>query len=150
EFEEDCDDLDPAWLLGLNGQTKQFYESCDTSFGTLCMRKGPHFEDDCGPHSFASLGEGMDPHPNTIVVPISLGDIRIETKAVVWDAFSDDTVAAHWNEWEFSSLEEAQEKVGCGKERYDWLFGPTLYYTVYIFPQPEGSNCPVSRPAYTP
>ncbi|MGB3905910.1 MAG: Ig-like domain-containing protein, partial [Anaerolineae bacterium] len=41
EFEEDCDDLDPAWLLGLNGQTKQFYESCDTSFGTLCMRKGP-------------------------------------------------------------------------------------------------------------
>ncbi|TKJ28598.1 MAG: hypothetical protein CEE40_11315 [Chloroflexi bacterium B3_Chlor] len=150
KFEEDCDDLDPAWLLELNGQTKQFYEDCDTGFGTMCMRKGPHFDDDCGPHYFASLGQGMDPHPDTIVAPITLGDIRIETKAVVWDVFSGDIAAAHWNSWEFSSLEEAQEKVGCGKRRCKWLFGPALCYTVYIFPQPEGSNCPVSRPAYTP
>jgi hypothetical protein len=150
QFEEDCDDLDPAWLFELNGQTKQFYEDCDTGFGTMCMRKGPHFEDDCGPYSFASLGQGMDPHPDTIVVPITLGEIRIETKAVMWDVFSGDIVAAHWNSWEFSSLEEAQQKVGCGKERHDWMFGPHLWYDVYIFPQPEGSNCPVSRPAYIP
>ncbi|NIN63516.1 MAG: LysM peptidoglycan-binding domain-containing protein [Anaerolineae bacterium] len=147
---DDCDDLDPAWLLALNGQTKQFYESCDTGLGTLCMRKGPHFEDDCGPHFFASLGQGMDPHPDTLVAPITLGEIHVETKAVVWDVFSGDTVAAHWQPWDFSSLEEAQQEVGCGKDVCDWLFGPTLCYTLYIFPQPEGSNCPVARPAYIP
>jgi hypothetical protein len=32
----------------------------------------------------------------------------------------------------------------CGARRAD------LCYTLYIFPQAEGLNCPVSQPVYTP
>ena len=137
EFDEDEDcDFYPAWLLQVNGEAKQFYESCDTGSFTGCLLRGGYIAD-CGPHSFASWGEGMNPHPDTIVVPISMGEIHLETKAVVWDRSSGDTVAAHWQPWDFSSLEEAQEKVGCGRGVCDWLFGPTLCYTLYIFPQPR-------------
>ena len=142
EFEEDEDcDFYPAWLLQVNGEAKQFYESCDTGSFTGCLLRGGYIAD-CGPHSFASWGEGMDPHPDTIVAPIPLGEIHLEVKAVVWDRSSDDIVYANWDPWDFSSLEEAQEKVGCGKD----LWG----YTLYIFPQPEGLDCPVSQPVYIP
>jgi hypothetical protein len=149
QFDEDCD-FYPAWFFEVNGVVKEFYGSCDAGSFTGCLLKGLNLGGNCGPHWFASWGEGMDPRPDTIVVPISLGEIHVETKAVVWDRSSGDIVAAHWQPWDFSSLEEAQEKVGCGKEVCNWLFGPTLCYTLYIFPQPEGSSCPVRQPAYTP
>jgi len=144
QFEEDCD-FYPAWFLELNGRTKQFHESCDTDAFTGCMIRGGRIAD-CGPHSFASLGEGMDPYPDTIVVPIPLGKIDIEVTAAVWDRVSGDMVSAYWDPYDFSSLEEAQQEVGCGRD--NWYY--SLRYTVYIFPQPEGSNCPVSQPAYIP
>ena len=144
QFEEDCD-FYPAWFLEVNGQTKQFNESCDTGAFTGCLIRGGRITD-CGPHSFASWGEGMDPHPDTIVVPIPLGPIHIEVTAAVWDRVSGDMVSAYWDPYDFSSLEEAQQEVGCGKD--NWYY--SLRYTVYIFPQPEGSNCPVSQPAYIP
>ena len=143
-LEEDCD-FYPAWLLALNGQTKQFYEGCDAGAWSGCLLRGGHIAD-CGPHSFASLGQGMDPYPDTIVVPIFPGEIHLEVKAALWDRSSDDIVYANWDPWDFSSLEEAQQKVGCGKDtRY-----ATLPYTLYIFPQAEGLNCPVTGPAYIP
>ena len=142
-FEEDCD-FYPAWFLEVNGQTKQFNESCDTGAFTGCLIRG-FYIDHPGHHSFASLGQGMDPHPDTIVVPIPLGPIHIEVTAAVWDRVSGDMVSAYWDPYDFSSLGEAQQEVGCGET----VFGG-LCYTLYIFPQPEGSNCPVSRPAYIP
>jgi len=144
EFYEDCDDLWPAWLLQVNGEAKQFYESCDAGPFTGCLLKGPHIDDDCGPHSFASWGEGMDPHPDTIVVPIPPGEIHIEIKYAVWDRGSGDMLKAMWHPYDFSSLEEAQQKLGCG------LPPPWYIYTLHIFPQAEGLNCPVSQPAYRP
>jgi len=149
QFEEDCD-FYPAWFFEVNGEFKEFYGSCDAGSFTGCLLKGLNLGGDCGPHSFASWGQGMDPHPNAVVVPLALGEIDVETKAVVWDRSSGDITAAHWQPWHFASLEEAQEKVGCGKEVCNWLFGPSMCYTLYIFPQPAGSNCPVSQPAYIP
>jgi hypothetical protein len=98
------------------------------------------------------LGEGMDPHPDTIVVPLSPGDIKAEVKVAVWDRMSGDMVAAFWQPRYFSSLEEAQQEVGCGLEGFTtgapwWC---RLDYTLYIFPQPAGLDCPVSNPAYLP
>ncbi len=148
EFEEDCD-FHPAWLLGLNGRTKQFHDSCDAGPFTSCMIRGGRVAD-CGPHSFVSWGEGMDPQPDTIVVPVPLGEINVEVKVVVWDRLTGDNVAAHWIPWEFSSLAEAQQKVGCGKEVRNLGNWSALWYTLYIFPQAEGLDCPVSNPAYIP
>ena len=92
----------------------------------------------------------MDPYPDTIVVPISLEAMDIEVKAVVWDRLSGETVAALWQPWTFSSLQDIQQTVGCGKQVNFWAYGPTLFYTLYVFPQPEGLDCPVSNPAYLP
>jgi len=141
QFDGDCD-FYAAWLLAVNGQTKQFYGNCDADVATGCLLRGGRVTD-CGPHSFASWGEGMDPYPDTIVVPIPLGQILIETKVAIWDRGSGDMLAADWQPWEFSSLEEAQQEVGCGRP---WCGRPgarygTLCYTVYIFPQAEGLNC---------
>jgi LysM repeat protein len=152
EFGDDCD-FHPAWLLELNGRNKQFHESCDTDIWTFCAIRGLHLGGDCGPHSFASWGEGMDPHPDTIVVPIPLGEIRIEIKAVVSDRSSGHLRAALWSPREFSSLQDAQQKVGCGQDvcsSWPPSLESTLCYTLYVFPQPEGLNCPVTQPAYIP
>jgi hypothetical protein len=149
QFEEDCD-FYPAWFFEVNGVVKEFYGSCDAGSFTGCLLKGLNLGGNCGPHWFDSWGEGMDPHPDTVVVPLGLGEIDIETKAAVWDRSSGEMRAAHWQPWHFDSFEEAQEKVGCGKEVGNWLFGPTMWYTLYIFPQPQGSDCPVSQPAYIP
>ncbi len=148
-FNEDCD-FYPAWFFEVNGEVKEFYGSCDAGSFTGCLLKGLNLGGDCGPHSFASWGEGMDPHPDTIVVPLTPGEIDIETKVALWDRSSGDMVTAHWQPWHFASLEEAQEKVGCQREVIDWVFGPRLYYTLYVFPQAEGMDCPVSNPAYLP
>ncbi|HJX39628.1 MAG TPA: Ig-like domain-containing protein [Anaerolineae bacterium] len=141
QFDGDCD-FYAAWLLAVNGQTKQFYGNCDADAATGCLLRGGRVTD-CGPHSFASWGEGMDPYPDTIVVPIPLGQILIETKVAIWDRGSGDMLAADWAPWEFSSLEEAQQKVGCGmpwcgRAGAGWS---TLCYTVSILPQAEGLNC---------
>jgi len=148
-LEEDCS-FHPAWFLELNGEVKQFYEGCDTGAFTGCLIRGLHTQGNCGPHYFATWGEGMHPHPDTIVVPLPTGQIHLETKVAVWDRSSGDMVAAHWQPLDFATLEEAQEEVGCGEEHCYWLFGPSLCYTLYIFPQPAGADCPVSQPAYIP
>ncbi len=149
EFYEDCD-FYPAWLLSVNGQVKEFYGSCDTGAFTGCLVKGLNLGGDCGPHFFASWGEGMDPHPDTIVVPISVEDMDIEVKAAVWDRVSGEMKAAMWLPWTFTSLEDLQRWVGCGKKLDYWGHGSTFWYTIYVFPTPEGLNCDVSQPAYIP
>ena len=150
DFDEDCD-FYPGWFLELNGRVKQFHESCDAGPFTGCMIRGGRLTD-CGTHSLASWGEGMDPHPDTIVVPLSPGEIKAEIKVAVWDRMSGDLVSAHWAPRYFSSLQEAQQKVGCGWEAFDYSLssGASLSYTLYIFPQAEGLDCPVSNPAYIP
>ena len=65
---------------------------------------------------------------------------------------SGDMVAAFWSPRYFSSLQEAQQEVGCGWEGFG-LGVPRqsrLDYTLYLFPQPAGMDCPVSNPAYLP
>jgi hypothetical protein len=148
----DCD-VYHAWLLSLNGQAKVFDKgTCAEDIWTFCGVRG--MLANCGCWTFAELYEGTDPHPDTIVVPISLGEIHIEVKAVVWDRLSGElTEYAYWKPWDFSSLEEAQAKVGCGFEDWEVIEQSPLCrqaYTLYIFPQPEGMNCPVSAPAYIP
>ena len=89
----------------------------------------------------------MDPYPDTIVVPIPPGQILIETKVAIWHRGSGDMIDADWEPWEFSSLEEAQQEVGCGRPwcgraGRGWS---TLCYTIYIFPRAEGLNCGFRR-----
>jgi hypothetical protein len=150
QVDQDCDTY-PAWFLELNGQVKQFHDSCDTGPFEGCMIRGGRLPD-CGWHHFSELGAGMDPHPDTIVVPLSPGDIKAEVKVAVWDRMSGDMLAAFWQPRYFSSFEEAQQEVGCGLEGFvlgapHWC---RLDYTLYIFPQPAGMDCPVSNPAYLP
>jgi hypothetical protein len=74
----------------------------------------------------------------------------------------DDNVSSHRVIYDFASLEEAQQKLGCGREV---CVGPgtgdpyastysgyraSVCYTLYIFPQAQGLNCPVNQPAYIP
>jgi hypothetical protein len=149
QFDEDCD-FYPAWLLSVNGQVKEFYASCDTGAFTGCLVKGLNLGGDCGPHFFELWGLNRDPHPDTIVVPISVEDMYVEVKAAVWDRVSGEMKAALWQPWTFTSLEDLQRRVGCGK-KVDYLaYGATLWYTLYVFPTPEGLNCDVSQPAYIP
>ncbi len=149
QFDEDCD-FYPAWLLSVNGQVKEFQASCDTGAFTGCLVKGMNLGGDCGPHFFELWGLNMDPHPDTIVVPISVEDMYVEVKAAVWDRVSGEMRAALWQPWTFTSLEDVQRRVGCGKQVDYLAYGPTLWYTLYVFPTPEGLDCPISQPAYFP
>jgi hypothetical protein len=173
-FIDDCDDLDLYWYLTVAGVTKQFYWSCDPGLFTPgCMGTWPHIEDNCGPHSFASLGQGEDPYPDTVVAPLGQtatggggGPITIEVRDSMWNTLilvgGDENLSVHRVVYNFASLEEAQQKLGCGREV---CVGPgtgdpyaseyvgyhaSVCYTLYIFPQAEGLNCPVKEPAYKP
>ena len=173
-FIDDCDDLDLYWYLTVAGVTKQFYWSCDPGLFTPgCMGTWPHIEDNCGPHSFASLGQGEDAHPDAIVASLGQtaagggsGPISIEVRDSMWNTLiligGDDNISTHRVVYNFASLEEAQQKLGCGREV---CVGPgtgdpyaseyvgyhaSVCYTLYIFPQAQGLNCPVKEPAYQP
>jgi hypothetical protein len=148
-FEEDCD-FYPAWWLLVNGQVKEFYASCDTDAFTGCLIKGLNLGGNCGPHRFRNWGAGMDPHPDTIVVPISLDDMNIEIKAAVWDRVSGEMRAAMYQPWTFTSLEDLRYTVGCGKPSGYWALGAALSYELYVFPPPEGEDCEVTQPTYFP
>jgi hypothetical protein len=133
---EDCDPFYPAWLLQLNGQGIVYDQG--TCEGGSCLIRGRRHTG-CEAVDLASFYEGTDPHFNTIVVPIRLdGEIHIESKVALWDRASGEMRGAGFYSVDYSSLEEAQEDVGCGK------------WGLYIFPQAEGLNCPVSQPAYIP
>ncbi len=149
QFGEDCD-FYPAWFLSVNGQVKEFHASCDTGAFTGCLIKGLNLRGNCGPHYFADWGAGMDPYPDTIVVPISLEQMDVEVKAAVWDRASGKMRAALWQPWTFTSLDDLRRTVGCGKQVDYWAYGPTMFYTLYVFPPPEGANCAVMQPVYTP
>jgi LysM repeat protein len=149
QFEEDCD-FYPAWFLSVNGQVKEFNASCDTGAFTGCLIKGLNLRGNCGPHYFADWGAEMDPYPDTIVVPISLEQMDVEIKAAVWDRVSGEMRAAVYQPWTFTSLEDLQQRVGCGKQIDYPAYGATLWFTLYVFPTPEGLNCDVSQPAYIP
>ena len=173
-FIDDCDDLDLYWYLTVNGVTKKFWWSCDPGLFTPgCMGTWPHIDDDCGPHSFASLGHGENPFPDTVVAPLGQtakggggGPISIEVRDSMWNTLilvgGDENLSVHRVVYDFASLEEAQQKLGCGR---DVCVGPgtgdpyasvyvgyhaSVCYTLYIFPQAQGLNCPVKQPAYTP
>jgi hypothetical protein len=133
---EDCDPFYPAWLLQLNGQGRVYDQG--TCEGGSCLIRGRRHTG-CEAVDLASFYEGTDPYFNTIVVAIRLdGEIHIESKVALWDRASGEMRGAGFYSIDYSSLEEAQEDVGCGK------------WGLYIFPQAEGLNCPVSQPAYIP
>jgi hypothetical protein len=176
-FMEDCDDLDLYWYLRVNGVTKKFYSSCDPGLFTPgCLGTWPHIGDDCGPHTFADLaalgGENFA-YPDTVVAPLgptyaggSSGPISIEIYDDMWNTLrfwgSDDNVSVHRVVYDFASLEEAQQKLGCGREvcvgprtgdpyaSVNVGYHAAVCYTLYIFPQAKGLNCPVKEPAYIP
>jgi len=149
QFEEDCD-FYPAWWLSVNGQVKEFNASCDTGAFTGCLIRGLDLSGNCGPHYFADWGAGMDPYPDTIVVPISLEQMDVEVKVAVWDRVSGEMRAALYQPWTFTSLDDLWYTVGCGKHVDYWAFGPTLWYDLYVIPPPEGEDCDVTQPAYIP
>ena len=172
-FIRNCDDLDLYWSLRVNGVTKSFYWSCEPHpVGPGCWGTWPHIDNNCGPHSLASLGQFEHPYPDTVVA--SLGETRtgggsgplsIEVRDWFRDTLNfccDESAGHHRVVYSFASLEEAQHKLGCGREV---CVGPgtgdpyasenagehaSICYTLYIFPQAEGLDCPVKQPAYTP
>ncbi|NIN67088.1 MAG: LysM peptidoglycan-binding domain-containing protein [Anaerolineae bacterium] len=164
-FLEDCQDLDLLWFLELNGVTKHFH----IDRGTWA-----HLAFDCGPHSIGLLGRyARVDYPHTIVVYLGeakdlrrSSQISIEVTDGFWDTLGvleeDKNVSVHRVLYEFSSLEEAQQALGCGREV---CVGPgsgdplakeyvgyraTLCYTLYIFPQSEWSGCELDQPYYIP
>jgi len=172
-FIDDCD-ADLSWLLRLNGEHKFFYWLCEPEPMNLgCFGNWPRLGDDCGPHSLASLGKFEHPHhPDTVAASLGQtttgggsGPLRIEVRDDFYDStglgvFGD--LGDHMVVYNFASLEEAQQKLGCGREV---CVGPgtgdpyaseysgdhaSVCYTLYIFPQAEGLNCPVKQPAYIP
>jgi hypothetical protein len=172
-FIRNCDDLDLYWGFRVNGVAKSFYFSCEPHpVGPGCWGTWPHIDNNCGPHSLASLGQFEHPYPDTVVA--SLGETRtgggsgplsIEVRDWFWDTLNfccDESAGHHRVVYSFASLEEAQRKLGCGREV---CVGPgtgdpyaseyagvhaSICYTLYIFPQAEGLDCPVKQPAYTP
>jgi LysM repeat protein len=149
QFEEDCD-FYPAWFLSVNGQVKEFNASCDTGAFTGCLIRGLNLRGNCGPHYFADWGEGMDPYPDTIVVPISLEQMDVEIKAAVWDRASGEMRAAVYQPWTFTSLEDLRQTMGCGQQIDYPAYGAWLWFDLYVFPTPEGLDCPVTQPVYLP
>ena len=114
-----------------------------------------------------------DPYLDTFVVPLGEteidgggGPIIIEVTDLFWDTNiligGDDNIGTHRVLYEFSSLQEAQQALGCGREvcvgpgtpdplaKEYFGYDATMCYTLYIFPQLEALNCLVSRPAYIP
>jgi LysM repeat protein len=140
----DCDPFIPAWFVEVNGQAKVFDRgTCDEDIWTFCGVRGRPVTG-CGPYSLAEFYEGTDPYFDTVVVEIPKRGIHIEVAQGLWDLSNGELRGADWDEYDYSSLEEAQLDVGCG-DTDSWG-----YYTLYIFPQPEGMNCPVSGPLYIP
>jgi hypothetical protein len=184
-FLEDCDDLDLYWWLKVNSTGKYFGGSCDPVLPwapPYCAYNWKHINDDCGPHSVVSLAEGMrrrfdqpedDPYPNIVVAPLGQtlagggsDPIRIHIEDAFWNTMiltgGDDLVGTITEIYNFASLKEAQDKLGCGREvcvgpgtgdpyaSEHYNSGASVCYTLYIFPQAEGLNCPVKQPAYIP
>jgi hypothetical protein len=177
QFHYDCDDLDLYWFLEVNGVTKHFHDSCDpcaVGYCGLCRSTWYRIEDDCGPHSIGYMGRSVPiNYPHTIVAYLgttsSLKDssgITIEVVEGFWDTLNriglDDNVSVHRVLYEFASLTQAQQALGCGREV---CVGPgtpdplakeyvgyraTLCYTLYLFPQAQSLDCPFSEPWYTP
>ena len=185
KFIDDCDDLDLYWWLEVDGVAKYFGGSCDWVLPTwppYCAIGSRRIDDDCGPHSVAALAQGMsrpfdqpkdEPYPNIVVAPVGQtsaggagGPIKIHVEDAFWNTErivgNDDLVGTITEEYYFASLQEAQQKLGCGHEV---CVGPSVgdpfasehynsaaetCYTLYIFPQAEGLNCPVKQPAYIP
>ena len=184
-FIHDCDDLDLYWWLKVNSVGKYFGGSCDPVLPwapPYCASNWKHINDNCGPHSVASLAEGMrrrfdqpedDPYPDTVVAPLGQtlrgggsDPIRIHVEDAFWNTMilngRDDLVGTITEIYNFASLQEAQQKLGCGREvcvgpdvgdpyaSEHYNSGAETCYTLYIFPQPEGLNCPVKQPVYIP
>jgi hypothetical protein len=172
-FIRNCDDLDLYWGLRVNGVSKVFYWSCEAyPVGPGCWGTWPHIDGNCGPHSLASLGQFEHPYPDTVVASLGqtttgggAGPLSIEVRDWVWDTLNfccDELAGVHEVVYNFASLEEAQHKLGCGREvcvgpgtgdpyasEYAGRYA-SVCYTLYIFPQAEGLDCPVKQPAYTP
>jgi hypothetical protein len=138
---DECDPFYPAWLLELNGQGRVFDKG--TCEGGSCLIRGRRHTG-CESVGLASFYDGTDPHFGTIVIPVRVdGEIHIESKAALWDRGSGELRGAEWRSVDYSSLREAQQGLGCGYDLWDTA-------TLYIFPQAEGLDCPVSNPAYLP
>jgi hypothetical protein len=188
-FIEDCDDLDLYWYYRVMNlmskevslEAKSFGDSCDPVYWwapPYCSNDWHHINDDCGPHSVASLAQDMndaagDPFPDTVVAALGQtasggggGPISIEVSNAFWNTMilngRDDLVGTITEIYNFASLQEAQQKLGCGREvcvgpgtgdpyaSEHYNSAASVCYTLYIFPQAEGSNCAVKQPVYTP
>jgi hypothetical protein len=184
-FIDDCDDLDLYWWLEVNGVAKYFGGSCDPVVPwapPYCASNWKHIDNDCGPHAIASLAEGMrrrfdqpedDPYPDTVVAPLGQtlsggggGPISIHIEDAFWNTLrnvgNDDLDGTITEIYNFASLQEAQQKLGCGREvcvgpgtgdpyaSEHYNSGAETCYTLYIFPQAEGLNCAAKQPVYIP
>ncbi|MGB9591433.1 MAG: hypothetical protein ACPL1K_02835, partial [Candidatus Kryptoniota bacterium] len=113
-----CDSLDVYYSLGLNGIKKSFGWS--PSFGEGCINCLQSLA--CGSHSLLDMGtfyQASDAHPDILVAAVDSADIPIKLWADFWDAdvgAFDDRIAYHVEDIYYSTLQQAQADLGCGKD----------------------------------
>ena len=162
-FGGDCDKLDSYFRLRVNDEERSFWGGCGckSDFGgacsglVACTCYGCWIMPlKCGTHTFADITPDTPelPHPETFIMPATT-DIDVKISTQFWDQddwSGDDAFGKHEAHHHWSSLQDAQNELGCGKtfttDRARTGTATTvLWYTVSVYP-----NACSDIPPYTP
>jgi hypothetical protein len=144
-FGGDCDTLSAYYSIRVNDEVQAFWGPPYWTGGSTIFTAHPvgtsMISLKCGVRYYFS-GMGYGPHPDEIVVPVEAEpfEILISTRFRDYDEWSgDDAFGEHSARLWYSSLQDAQQDLGCGKSfttdraRTDTATS-VLNYSVFVYP----------------
>lgn len=156
-FGGDCDTLSAYYRIRVNEETKAYWGPPYWTGGSTIFTATPvgtfMISMKCGVrYSFSGMGYG--PNPDEIVVPVEAEpfEVLISTLFFDYDEWSaNDKFGDHSERLSFSSLQDAQQDLGCGKSfttdrARTGTATSVLNYTVFVYPN-ECSDVPPYLPS---
>ncbi len=151
----DCDTLSVYYRIRVNGETKAFwgppYWTGGSTIFTATRVGTSMISMKCGKYFFSGMGYGSN--PDEIVLPIEAEpfEVLISTRFYDYDDWSgNDKFGDHSELLWYSSLQDAQQDLGCGKSfttdrAKTGTATSVLNYSVFVYPN-ECSDVPLHLP----
>jgi hypothetical protein len=156
-FGGDCDTLSVYYRIRVNGETKAFYGPPYWTGGSTIFtatRVGTSMISmKCGRRYYFS-GMGYGTEPDEIVVPIEAEPFEVLISTLFYDyddVGANDAFGDHSARLWYSSLQDAQQELGCGKSfttdrARTGTATSVLNYSVFVYPN-ECSDVPLNLPS---